>query len=92
MWTDHQGKSTKDVISEITLLQTSVRTGQIVEISINGVKTRYSENTGIDWSKRIKSTIEDLQEYLWRLENGHSSSAVIRPRAFRNRQTIVTNL
>ena len=92
MWTDHHGKTPDDADAEIKLLQTSLRTGQLVEVSINGVRTRYSENTSLDWQSKVRMILGDLQEYRWRLGQGHDYTKIIRPRAFRNRQTIVTNL
>lgn len=88
-WTEHQGKSREVAQAQIESLQKSLLTGQVVELTVMGQRTRFAEDS--NWKGQVKSVLEDLQEYVWRLEQGHDSAATIRPRAFRNRQTIVSN-
>jgi len=90
MWTDFWGDSPKVIEEKIKTLKDAQDSGTPVEIIIAGVKTRFAESRNPQLS--IKIRLADAQEYAWRIsESGGAMdwSAPLRPRAYRNRQTIV---
>lgn len=83
-WTDWQLTSPQDAEKYLTALQRSKKTGSVVEVIVAGVKTRRSEDLT---PSRISEMIEELQYYIWKIEQGWDWATKINPRAYRNRHT-----
>ena len=87
MWTDWQNTSPSDAKANIANLKTSIITGAPTTIVVSGVRVDYS--TSGKPTNEPRRLIQELQDYLWQIEeNGWDHTRNISPADRRPIQTV----